>query len=304
MANFAPIVLFVYNRPEHTRRTLAALAANLLAIQSDLIIYADGPKKPEHEPSVRMTREVARGASGFKSVTMIERDRNLGLANSVISGVTEVCESFGRVIVLEDDLVVAPRFLDYMNAGLDRYAGCPQVYQVSGYLFPRCEGAGRSRFLPLTTTWGWATWERAWKSFDEATSAVTLLRSISQFRDRFNLNGAYDYSGMVEQQLRGAIDSWGVRWYLSVFAQGGLTLYPGSSLVENIGFDGSGTHGAGHASFNRRLPMSQGFRPNDLPQDFVVDRECMNAIENLLKSMRPSKKRWLGVQRLVAWLKM
>ncbi len=303
MSDLAPIALFVYNRPEHTRRTLDALAANPLASRSDLIICADGPKDARDAALVKEVRKIAGAVTGFKRVRIESKERNIGLANSIIAGVSDICESSGRVIVLEDDLVVAPQFLDYMNAGLDRYAGSPQVYQLSGYLFPGCEGEGRPRFLPLTTTWGWATWARAWKSMDKEASAVVLLRSDPEFRNRFDLNGAYDYSGMVEQQLRGAIDSWGVRWYLSVFARGGLTLYPGSSLVENIGFDGSGTHGAGHADLNRKVPVSQGFHSNDLPRDFVVDRECMNAIEGLLRSIGRGRKRWPGVQRLKAWLR-
>jgi hypothetical protein len=304
MPNLAPIALFVYNRPKHTRRTLEALAADPLAGQSDLIIYADGPKTAGDTASVKEVREIAESVTGFRRVDIRSKERNAGLANSIIAGVSEICEQSGRVIVLEDDLIVAPKFLDFMNAGLDRYADHPEVYQVSGYLFPGCEGIGRPRFLPLTTTWGWATWTRAWKTFDESASAVTLLRADSEFRTRFDLNGAYDYSGMVEQQLRGAIDSWGVRWYLSVFAQEGLTLYPGSSLVENIGFDGSGTHGAGQPKLNRKVSVTQGFRSSDLPRDFVIDRECMNAIGDLLRSMRCAKKRWLGVQRLKIWLKI
>jgi GT2 family glycosyltransferase len=153
VSNLAPIVLFVYNRPEHTCRTLAALAANPLAIDSDLIIYADGAKKPEHAASVAQARDVVRGASGFKSVRLIERDRNWGLANSIIAGVSEVCAARDRVIVLEDDLLIAPSFLSFMNAGLDRYADENRVLQISGYMFPRIPVEAGAVFLPITSTW-------------------------------------------------------------------------------------------------------------------------------------------------------
>ena len=303
VSNLAPIVLFVYNRPEHTRRTLAALAANPLASESDLIVYADGPRKPEHAALVEAVRTVVRGISGFRSLKLIERETNLGLAKSIIAGVSTACDMFGCAIVIEDDLIVAPQFLHFMNAALERYRDSPQVHQVSGYLFPGCEGDEHIRFLPLTTTWGWATWQRAWSLFDKEASSIGRLRSDSGFRNRFDLNGAYDYSGMIESQLRGAIDSWGIRWYLSVFAQGGLTVYPGKSLVENIGFDGSGTHGAGHSTLTSRMSATHDYGVNDWPRDFTIDHECMTAIEGVLRSMSHGKTKRFGIQRLKAWLK-
>src|SRR5437762_11491015 len=89
VADLAPIILFVYNRPEHTHRTLAALAANQAAINSDLIVYADGAKKPQHRASVQAVRDLVRRTDGFKSIEIVERESNLGLANSIISGVSE-----------------------------------------------------------------------------------------------------------------------------------------------------------------------------------------------------------------------
>ena len=305
MPNLAPVVLFIYNRPEHTRRALVSLAANPLAIESDLIIYADGPKSSRDEASVRRSREVARSAAGFRSVRLVEREANIGLANSIVTGVSETCDTHGRVIVVEDDLVITPQFLQFVNAGLERYEDSPQVYQISGYLFPGCEGAGHPRFLPLTTTWGWATWQRAWKHFDAGLSSIGRLRSDTVFRNRFDLNGAYDYSGMIERQEKGAIDSWGIRWYLSVFARDGLTLYPGQSLIENIGFDGSGTHGGGHSSLTRRIGLEQrSFDLASLPQNFDVDIECIGAIERLLGAMNQEGQRRFGMRRLRTWLKI
>src|SRR5689334_19947926 len=116
--NLAPITLFVYNRPEHTRRTVEALLKNELAAESDLFIFSDAPKKPESDESVRMVRDYIHAITGFKSVTIIERDRNWGLADSIIDGVTSVVNQYGRIIVLEDDLVVSAHFLEYMNTAL------------------------------------------------------------------------------------------------------------------------------------------------------------------------------------------
>jgi GT2 family glycosyltransferase len=181
--------------------------------------------------------------SGFRSVTVVERATNLGLANSIIDGTTRLTREFGRVIVLEDDLVVSPRFLEYMNRALERYQDEDSAMQVSGYMFPVDVGAEADAFfMPFTTSWGWATWERAWQHFDPAMKAFDALVTNRQLRDSFNLGGAYDYFHMLERQRSGSIDSWAIRWYLSVFMRGGLTLYPARALVRNTGFDGSGTH--------------------------------------------------------------
>ncbi len=240
MSDLAPVVLFVYNRPEHTRQTLAALAANPLASESDLIIYADGPKTPEHAATVSATRAIARAATGFRSVSLVEQRENLGLARSIVSGVTETCDSHGRVIVLEDDLVVAPGFLSYMNQALDRYANDDRVMQISGYMFPilNPDGLPDAFFSTLSTTWGWATWRRAWKNLE--LDAGILLDKLQQSNEGlFNRGGLYPFLTTLKGQ-RGRFDVWGIRWYASMFVNGGVCLHPVHSLVRNIGMDGSG----------------------------------------------------------------
>jgi hypothetical protein len=290
MSDLAPIVLFVYNRPEHTRRTLAALAANQLAGDSDLIIYADGPKKPEHAVKVRQAREIARSTTGFKSLRLIERDENLGLARSIIAGVSAVCSERGRAIVLEDDLLVAPQFLTFLNLGLERYADESSVFQISGYMFPvQTEGMSDGVFLPLISCWGWATWQRAWSQFDIAAGGYDRLKRDPQLRARFNLDGCYDYFGMLTDQIEGKIDSWAVRWLLSVFLKGGLVLYPKCSLVRNIGVDGTGTHGAGTPNLQRELHEGtydkSGYQ--NWPAELCVDAGVLGRVKNLLSTPAP-----------------
>ncbi|KIF66084.1 hypothetical protein HY68_37795 [Streptomyces sp. AcH 505] len=285
MQDLAPIVLFVYNRPDHTRRTLAGLAANPLASESDLIIYADGPKKPEHADAIEQARAVARAASGFRSVTMIERDRNLGLANSIISGVSEVCSERGRVIVVEDDLLVAPQFLTFLNRGLERYENEAAVFQVSGYMFPvEAEGSSDGLFLPLISCWGWATWQRAWTQFDTSVAGYDRLKRDPQLRARFNLDNCYDYFGMLRDQIEGRIDSWGIRWLLSVFLKGGLILYPQHSLVQNVGIDGSGTHGAGtqHLQDDLRVNADAMRRYENWPTELRVEPAALDRVKRAL----------------------
>ena len=243
MTLLAPIALFAYNRPTHMRRAVESLLANELAPTSDLYIFSDGPKSPAQEAAVADVRRYSGSVSGFRSVTVVERATNLGLANSIIDGTTRLTKEFDRVIVVEDDLVVSPRFLEYMNRALEKYQDDDSAMQVSGYMFPIDIGAEADAFfMPFTTSWGWATWERAWQHFDPEMRGFDILVRDRPLRDRFNLDGAYDYFDMLERQRRGRIDSWAIRWYLSVFIRGGLTLYPARTLVRNTGFDGSGTH--------------------------------------------------------------
>jgi len=239
----APIALFAYKRPAHTLATLEALAECELADQSHLYIYCDGPKTPEDQELTREVQSIARSRRWCAEVDVVVQEQNRGLAASVISGVTELCQKHGRIIVMEDDLVVAPNFLTYMNEALDRYVDEPRVMQISGHMFDApLDIDADALFMPFVTTWGWATWSRAWAHFDPAMGGYEKLRSNSARRKRFNLGGAYNYFGLLERQRAGIVDSWGIRWNLSVFDSDGLVLYPKRSLVENRGFDGSGTH--------------------------------------------------------------
>lgn len=240
--NNTPIALFVYNRPKHTLKTLERLLANVEFLDSSLFVFCDGPKNEDDIMEVNATRELIHSLS-LPNAKVIERKKNLGLADSIITGVTELCREYGRVIVVEDDLVVSPHFLDYMNKALNLYENEERVMQISGYMFPvELKVETDAIFLPFTTSWGWATWERAWKNFDPEMSGYSSLKENKSLRYNFNLDGSYNYFDMLESQIIGEIDSWAIQWYLSVFMLGGLTLYPVQTLVMNTGFDGSGRH--------------------------------------------------------------
>jgi len=239
----APIALFVYNRPEHAQRTVAALQRNKGAAESDLFVFSDGPKNPDDAEHVRSVRDVIGQTTGFKSINIIERKDNLGLAASIIAGVSQVIDMFGCVIVLEDDLVASAHFLAYMNEALEKYRDHEHVMQISGYMFPvELHADTDAVFLPFTTCWGWGTWKRAWRHFDPLMSAFERLRDNRRLRHKFDLEGSYGYFDMLRAQRTGKIDSWAIRWYLSVFAMGGLILHPVKTLIENRGFDEAGTH--------------------------------------------------------------
>ncbi len=241
--NLSPIVLFVYNRPFHTQQTILALKQNELADFSDLIIYSDGPKNEKSVQKVQEVREYIKAATGFKSILIHKSEKNNGLANSIIKGITKTLDTYGKAIVLEDDLITSRYFLMYMNEALLRYENEEKVMQVSGFSFSNgISFENDSFFLSFVTSWGWATWKRAWEHLDPDTKGYELLKHDKKLRYRFNLKGAYDYFNLLELYKMGKIDSWAIRWYLSVFLHNGLTLYPKKTMVVNIGFDGSGTN--------------------------------------------------------------
>lgn len=238
----APIALFAYNRPSHLQRTLESLAANDLAASSDLTVYSDGPRSNAHRDAVAGVREYLRTVSGFRSITVVERSENLGLARSIIAGVTEIVNRFGRIIVLEDDMITSPHFLRYMNEALDLYESEERVASVHGYVYPVAERLPETFFLRGADCWGWATWQRAWDLFEP--DGRKLLAGLRQqgLLHRFDYNGTHGYARMLKDQIAGRNDSWAVRWYASALLSDRLTLYPGRSLVRNIGTDESGTH--------------------------------------------------------------
>lgn len=244
----APVAVFAFRRPAHTQRLLQSLAVAEGADHASVHVFCDAARGPDDVEAVAEVRAVVRAARGFGSVEVIERDRNLGLSASILDGVGRLAESHRAVIVLEDDLIVAPGFLGYMNSALERHADEPRVMQVCGFMFP-VEAPGRlpeSFFLRQTTSWGWATWARAWRQL--RTDPVALLDEIETAGSRkaFDLNGAYPYGRLLEAHARGAVSSWAVLWYASVFLSGGLCLWPRRTFVQNEGFDGSGTHGDRH----------------------------------------------------------
>ena len=246
----APVAVFAYKRSGHLERTLESLALNPLASATDLHVYCDGARSRADEAGVAAVRDLVRAVTGFASVRTIERDANLGLARSIISGTSEVVERTGRVIVIEDDLVLSPHFLRYMNDGLDRYANEDAVASIHGYCYPVDEPLPSTFFLRGGDCWGWATWSRAWRHFEpDGTALLSRLRARGLTRG-FDLDGAYPFTRMLEDQAAGRNDSWAIRWHASCFLAGRLTLYPGRSLVDNIGNDSSGTHCGSTDSFS------------------------------------------------------
>ena len=296
----APLVLFVYNRPDHTLRALTTLAQCDRFNECHLVIYCDGPKTPAHEAGVAVTRRVLKDWASRSNAEIIERSENLGLARSIVTGVTEQCRKYGKAIVVEDDLVVSPDFLDYMLQALERYKDYRNVYQISGFMYPIEHPTGSDAFfLPLTTTWGWATWERAWKIFDWNTSEALKRLDNPDVSKKFDLDGSFPYTAMLHQRAEARNDSWGILWWFAVFNANGVVLHPRNSLVWNGGFDNSGIHSGAplfsmQASPNRFTHPSLS-KPLVLPEAVDIDQEAFDRLKRYLRSRSNPRNRVRGI---------
>ncbi len=242
--NHAPVAFFAFNRPEHAAATLEALAGNHGAEHTVVYAFCDGPRPHRGDDirSVEAVRQVLRRTSGFRDLHVIARAANAGLSASIIGGVSQLVEEYGRVIVVEDDLVTSPFFLRFMNEGLDFYEHKDRVISIHGYIYPVKETLPEAFFLRGADCWGWATWKRGWKLFEPDGRKLLSELGGRGLEREFDMNGARAYVGMLEDQIAGRCDSWAIRWDATAFLRDKLTLYPGVSLVRNIGLDHSGTH--------------------------------------------------------------
>lgn len=257
--NLAPAAVFVYKRKDYTEKTLSALRNNFLAEQTDLYIFCDGPKNERDRQAVAEVRDFVRGFAaqgGFRSVHVNVASDNRGLACSIIAGVTGLLEKFGRIIVLEDDLLTGRDYLTYMNDALDFYAADSRIWSVSGYT-PPLKGLAAWKpdvyFFYRASSWGWATWKNRWDLVDwEMRDYETFVNDPALTAKL--ARGGSDMPGMLKQQMEGEIDSWAIRWCYAQSMADMLTVYPRISRVRNMGNDGSGTHTDAAASeFDTRL---------------------------------------------------
>lgn len=239
MNKYAPIALFVYSRLEHTKKVVESLKMNKEAKDSELIIFSDGPKNIDVLQGVSRVREYIRTIEGFKSVKLVFRNNNLGLANSLISGITELCNKYGKVIILEDDLILSPYFLKFMNDSLSKYENDYRIAGISGFVYKPFTD---NFFLTNFSCWGWATWKRSWDLFNP--NPVELRRQLLKKKlvKHLDLDFNAQFFHMLELQIEGKIDSWAIRCLCSWFVNDKLIFYPNVSLVSQNGMDGSGVH--------------------------------------------------------------
>lgn len=240
--NLAPVALFVYNRLRHTQQTVEALTKNNLAQETLLFIFSDGPKKDTIN-QVQEVRNYLKTISGFKQVYITEHTNNLGLAKNVINGVSKIISKYGKIIVLEDDLVTSPFFLNFMNQALDIYKNEKKVWNINGYMFP-LKGVKTSDtfFWRAPSPWGWATWDDRWKFFEKKPKKLIEEFSKNDIY-QFNIEDCeVDYWKQVVCNDLDIISTWSIFWYATIFRNKGLCLSPTISYVTNIGFDASGVH--------------------------------------------------------------
>jgi hypothetical protein len=236
--------LFVYNRPEHTRKTIEALKRNKLAEKSKIFIFSDGAKDLKDKQKVQQVRKIINNVNGFKNIKVFESEKNRGLANSIVNGVTKIINEYGKVIVLEDDLIISDNFLCYMNRALNFYENNNDIWSISGYNLPINIPDDYEYDVYLSyraSSWGWATWKDRWSEIDwEIKDYEQFINSKS--RQKLFNRGGNDMTRMLKNQMNGEIDSWAIRWCYNQFKKKAYTIYPVKSKVQNIGMDGSGTH--------------------------------------------------------------
>lgn len=242
----APIILFAFKRPWHMKATLEALRKNNLIEQSDFFIFVDGVSNEFSDEDKELHRQVidiAKSVNWANKCEVIESNVNKGLAASVIDGVTSILKKYKKVIVLEDDLITSPLFLEYMNAALLKYEYVSEVACISGYVYPLKRPFESSYFIKGADCWGWATWEDKWFSTFKNEPKKLYIELLKQNKlKKFNFNESYPYATMLKNRIENKNQSWAILWYASAFLDEKLCLYPSTSLIHNIGNDGSGTH--------------------------------------------------------------
>lgn len=306
----APIILFVYNRLYHTKKIIEALKSCEESVDSELFIFSDGAKDATVEEGVKEVREYLQTINGFKKVTVYEKTENWGIEKSEIQGITSIIGEYGRAIVLEDDIVVAPCFLRYMNLALEKYRDCKEVYSVTGYSFLNAieaDGLPEYGFLPLTSVWGWATWKEKWDLFQQKIEAGDIRKLLNkEFRKKFDRG--YKYADMLYSQYKAGYITWDIAWYWTVYIHGGLTLAPAKTMVNNIGMDGSGVHYTDKNGKSRIENIDSYAYSDDLPDRVVLTKEYCDVVERALQKMIVGNhgkgyKVWMLLKDALRWKK-
>lgn len=285
--SLAPIVLFVYGRPSHTRKTLEALSKNTLAQQSRLFIFCDGAKYGASEDTcakIAQVRAIAHECQWCGEVIINEQEHNLGLAASIRNGVSEIIEKYGKIIVVEDDLVTSPAFLSYMNLSLDFYKNYPSVFSIGGYTYPSAimqipkEYIFDSYVCLRNCSWGWATWSDRWKKIDWDIDAYSYIKIHPACKSALNRMGDDEFDMLYQQQECG-LNIWSIHFTIAHFIHHAVAIYPTQSYVNNAGLDGTGEN----CSVQPRLwhpELCQNERPR-LVDILYEDKDIINAFYNV-----------------------
>lgn len=277
MIKLAPICLFTYNRLEETKKTLAALQQNNLAKESELFVFSDGWKNKVGKGKVIAVRKLLKDIRGFKKVTVFESETNKGLANSIINGVTQIIEQYEKVIVLEDDLVTSSNFLDFMNQALNFYEDNDKIFSISGFSMDlkSLKNYDKDFYLGYrASSWGWATWKYRWDKIDWEVEDYNNFKNSYKQKQLFK-RGGNDLPRMLNNQIKGRIDSWAIRWCYQQFKNKQFTVFPKKSKVKSIGFGTDATHTQKTKRFHTILD-------NSLQKKFSFEEEVY-LIDKLVK---------------------
>lgn len=285
MRSACAVAVFAHRRPDHLRRTLNALRSNVGASHTAVTVFCDGPRNDMEAVLVARVLEEAERPRGFARLNVIGRSTNAGLAAAITDGVTQMLETHESVIVLEDDIVTSPAFLAYMNDALQRFASDERIVSVHGYCYPT--ELAEPFFLRGADCWGWGTWRRGWELFEP--DGAKLLEELRRraLTSEFDFDDSYPFSKMLEDQIAGRNDSWAVRWYASAFLAGRLTLYPGRTLVRNIGTDGTGTHGGKTRRFEDQVADAA---PELSGLEVAESQQARQAFEDYFRGLKSPKK--------------
>ncbi len=268
-SDHAPIILFVYKRLAHTAQVITSLQANKEAASSELYIYSDAAKSVSDEAEVNAVRSFAGKVTGFKAAHLHVFDKNQGLASAITQGVSAVIAKHGRVIVLEDDVIVSPSFLEYMNNALNKYQHQKTIWHISGWNYPIKTTAIHTDvfFLRTMNCWGWGTWDDRWQHYEKNPHKLLNSWSTSDIK-AFNLDHHVNFWSQVKKNAQGKLNTWAIFWYSTIFSHQGLCVNPTHSLTLNIGHDGSGEN-CGSIDYYARKLSDQRIQtwPNELKEN-------------------------------------
>jgi hypothetical protein len=295
MKKLAPVCLFVFNRLNETKRTIQELQKNFLALESDLIIFSDGVRGDQSDAKVIEVRNYIRTVSGFKSIQIVEAITNNGLANSIIEGVTQTLNKYGKVIVLEDDLITTPNFLTFMNEALDFYKESSRVQSVNGYSL-KIQNKEDVYFHRRAFPWGWGTWDDRWsKELFDKDKILKMIKTDKKLLKDFNKICGSDISSMLKDSISGVNNSWYVRWVFNHFINKKLSVYPATSKVRNIGFINEGTHCVGINTYKEEIDIK-----HNVDFSFFHFKESNKIVnDQFLKYFKKNYKIWFRIKLLV-----
>jgi hypothetical protein len=302
------IAVFAFNRPKHLEMCLESLKNNPEATYCDLTVFIDGPRNNSDEHLVNEVYQIAKHLTGFQSVNVVKSESNKGLATSIINGVDKIFESSSEIIVLEDDLIVSPYFLNFMSNSLEKYRKEINVASIHGYLPNLSVEIDEPFFLRGADCWGWATWRDRWATTE--WNGIKLRDGLIDVGlvNQFNLDGGYNYFGMLERQIRGENDSWAIRWHASMFLQNRLTFYPSRSLVINTGMDGTGRHSSISKKYDTQLSnspiyiadieISENLYAREALKAFFTSNSLLNKTNIVAKSIRKIRNKLTILRRM------